>query len=316
MPEAVTISVDNDNKISIRYDAADNELVEVDDRSEVLTLTIKDKSKELKLRKTDADGNPLKGAVFTIYQFDKQQNKKYSKFKNLVSDENGIFYGEILPSGYYLIEEVTPPSGYAKPDYDVVMHINDDNAVDELYSVRYDSGTGIYEKCDDLLEIWVRKEEGSTTVNFPNRKISGKLVIRKTIDSIDPSKGYPTFMFKVTQTKDENGNAVTSGTEYIRCISFASSDIETSKEITLNDLPIGVYKVEELSALNYTAAGLTVDGDVRAIISGKTTASITLLSDATVTVSYRNELKDDDVPRNTAFADNKISYTAAQSRRE
>ncbi|MBQ8133193.1 MAG: signal peptidase I [Clostridia bacterium] len=116
-------------------------------------------------------------------------------------------------------------------------------------------------------------------------------------------------MFRVTQTKDENGNAITSGTEYVHCISFTSEDTEASKQVTLNHLPIETYKVEELSALHYTADSLKVEGDERAIISiDKTTATVAISSDATVTVAYHNKLKDDTIPIYTAFVDNKISY--------
>ncbi|MBR2284318.1 MAG: fibro-slime domain-containing protein [Ruminococcus sp.] len=316
LSEAVTVTADENGLLTIQYSGEDNELisVELSDDQKGGTLTIRNKPEGILLRKTSTDGEPLRGAVFTVYQFDRAQNRKftYSGLSDLTSDENGIFYGGPLPSGYYLIEETKAPNGYALPDYSVVMHIRlSDNTVDNLYKVRYNSDTQVYEtvETDEVLtEEWLMPGSGNVTVNIPDERITGTLIIRKTIDTIDDTRGTPAFMFRVTRTKDENGNAV-SGTEYMSCITFSASDSSLTKETVLSGLPIGTYKIEELSTMGYTAAGLTVEGDDRAIIVSKTTAAVELSSTDAVTAAYVNELKDSDKRSYTAFADNSISYT-------
>lgn len=314
----VMIFVDENEMLTIQNGSDDNEKIsfELSDSRKSGTLIIKNKPEGIIFRKTDTEGNPLSGAVFSIYQFDRMQNKKYPLLsqQNVVSDENGVFFGGSLNSGYYLIEEVKAPNGYAQLGESVVIHIRlADNAIDRLYTVRYDINSEKYITVKDVLDEWLNESEDYVRVDFPNKKISGNLIIRKTIDGIDASKGYPTFMFRVKQTKDENGNTIRSGPEYIRTISFDSSDIEPTKEIMLSDLPIGTYMVEELSSLNYTPSGVTVEGDSHPIISSNVNATVSLTTEDPVSVAFTNDLIEDGPPGYTAFADNKIRYPDSQN---
>ena len=106
----LTVSVADDGTMTITCtDAEDEALIDVQyengQKSGVLTIT--DKPESLTLRKVDADGNPLRNAVFTLYQFDRVNNRKYttSEYTGLTSDENGVFFGDNLRSGYYLLED-------------------------------------------------------------------------------------------------------------------------------------------------------------------------------------------------------------------
>ena len=193
-----------------------------------------------------------------------------------------------------------------------MIHIKmEDLSVDKLYTVRYDSETGEYVTVKNVLSQRLYDDGRIVRVDFPNEKITGNLILRKTIDGIDASKGYPTFTFKITQTKDENGNALTHTNEYIRTISFDSTDTDPTKEITVSGLPIGTYIVQELSTLNYTMSGLTVEGDSHAIITD-TNAAVSLASEDPVTVAFSNRLNEETPPGYVAFADNKISYPAQE----
>ncbi len=312
----ITINVSESDELDIQYTAEDAENISVElspDRTSG-TLLIKNKPRGLLMRKVDSQGEHLSGAVFTVYQFDRGQNKKYPLpgYQNVVSDENGVFFSDTLPSGYYLIEEVKAPNGFATPEESTVIHIKmEDRSVDRLYTVRYDSGTGTYVTVKDVLSQQLYADGQVIRVDFPNEKITGNLILRKTIDGIDASKGYPTFTFKITQTKDENGNALTHTNEYIRTISFDSTDTDPTKEITVSGLPIGTYIVQELSTLNYTLSGLTVEGDSHAIITD-TNAAVSLVSEDLVTVAFSNRLNEETPPGYVAFADNKISYPAQE----
>ena len=116
----ITINVSESDELDIQYTAEDAENISVElspDRTSG-TLLIKNKPRGLLMRKVDSQGEHLSGAVFTVYQFDRGQNKKYPLpgYQNVVSDENGVFFSDTLPSGYYLIEEVKAPNGFATPE--------------------------------------------------------------------------------------------------------------------------------------------------------------------------------------------------------
>ena len=314
---SVMIYVDENEQIDIQYQPADSDNItaalSADRKSG--TLTIKNEQNGILLRKTDTDGVPLKDGVFNLYQFDKAQNRTYplADRQNLVSDENGIFFGDVLTSGYYLVEEVNAPNGYFKSDLSTVFHIRPENgAIDQLYTVRYDSESGKYVTVDDALSEWLQTNDDSVRISIPNEKAKGSIKIRKTIDRIVYSRGFPAFMFKVTRIKDEHGNSIRSGPEYVGTISYDSSDSDYTKETLLSDLPMGTYLVEELDSLNYTASGLTVEGDRHPVISSNTKASVTISSQDTVTVAFDNRFEGVVPVSDTAFADNKITYPASQ----
>ena len=81
----------------------------------------------------------------------------------------------------------------------------------------------------------------------------------------------------------------------------------------LSDLPIGTYMVEELSSLNYTPSGVTVEGDSHPIISSNVNATVSLTTEDPVSVAFTNDLIEDGPPGYTAFADNKIRYPDSQN---
>ncbi len=313
LTEDILISLDADEQFSVQY-AGDTDDIQFDAGTGGGVLTVRNRAGRLNLRKTDEAGSPLGGAVFRLYRYDAAQRKKYAMVGTdaLVSDENGIFSHTALTSGYYLIEEVTPPAGYAKPDYDVVMHIRlSDSAVDQLYTVYYDSDTASYRQGEDKLSEWVLCEANSTRISLPNTLMSANLVIRKTIDGIDATKGYPAFLFRVTQIKDGKGNAVPDGPEFVRMIPFSAEDTSPDKEVSLSGLPSGTYRVEELSSHWYTPAALTVSGDDHAVIISPSAATVALLSPDPVTVSFRNEMNPDSGSGDTAYAENRIRYAGS-----
>ncbi|MBQ8921969.1 MAG: hypothetical protein IJ060_07390 [Oscillospiraceae bacterium] len=312
----LTVTVSADGQMDIAFDAADAALIDVqyENGHKSGTLTVTDKPESLTLRKVDADGNPLKGAVFTLYQFDRANNRKYttSEYTGLTSDENGVFFGENLRSGYYLLEETSPPNGFAKPDYEIVFHLTlADGAIDRLYAVQYDSENARYNAIGDLPESWIYSDEYGYTLSIPNERILSSITIEKTVDRIDRSNGTPVFMFRITQTKDENGNAVENGATYTRCIAFERGDTGLTKTVIAENLPIGSYMVEELSALHYAPAGLTVTGDSHAIISSYQSATVALHTADGVTVSYQNSLDETEPPGFTAYADNRVQYAGS-----
>ena len=314
LTSAVTIKVAEDGVLSITSPNNSSLVqIQIDVESRSGTLIIKNVPQGIILKKTDEGGTPLKGAVFTITKLNYNNyynNRYWTKSTvlnaNVTSDDNGIFYGGAPTDGYYLIEEITPPNGYQKLEKDVVMQVTN-GKVDGLFTVNYNGSQ--YTKYQDI--PFSQPTGSSQTISIENKRAYADLYIEKTITGLDASKGYPTFMFKVTQTKDANGDPIANGQEYIRCISYSAGDVDATKDVTLEDLPIGTYRVEELSSLNYQAIGLSVSGDDHAITSGDhLKAIVTLSSSGAVTVSYKNELGDREL-YHTAYADNIIDYPEA-----
>ena len=71
------------------------------------------------VKKTDADGNPLAGAVFTLTGIDNSRGTDYQAD----SGENGIAEFIDVAEGEYELTEKTAPQGYIKSDktYDIVV---------------------------------------------------------------------------------------------------------------------------------------------------------------------------------------------------
>ena len=122
----------------------------------------------------------------------------------------------------------------------------------------------------------------------------GNIKIIKNINKSNPETGANIFMFGITNLENNN--------KYTVCLNLENK--LTSSEYVKN-IPVGRYKIEELSVLGYET--VSVDSDsISPDFSGKTIAYITVSENKTVTVTYENNLTDKEIYK--SFADNYINY--------
>ena len=84
------------------------------------------KKAEIKIRKTDQDGNSLKGAVFVLAPEDK--DSEYDA-KTRSTGEDGIVTFDKLISGKYTLTEEKAPDGYKKTDREYYLEVTKDGKV-------------------------------------------------------------------------------------------------------------------------------------------------------------------------------------------
>ena len=167
------------------------------------------------------------------------ENRKFAVAK---SDNNGKLNFTNIAPGTYILEEVTPPNGYAPRDAYLVITFKEgeDGAWTKVIKgYKKDPQTGKYVEITDAEEdAFINNDNKVLSLkNFKNyidlkfQKIEGN----KEAKSIESAK------FKLTQV-DEKGKPIEGGyTDEI--------DQYFSSKFTFKDLPVGRYKLEETRVL-------------------------------------------------------------------
>ena len=115
---------------------------EVDEHGNITKIKNEDhilenyKKAELRIRKTDALGNTLDGAVFLLEKLDDEgvpAEKKYTANTGVVQDDKTILFANLL-AGQYLLTEQEAPKGYQKTNDSWTIEVTRDGKVKWLDS--------------------------------------------------------------------------------------------------------------------------------------------------------------------------------------
>lgn len=132
------------------------------------------------------------------------------------------------------------------------------------------------------------------------------LTIQKNITSIDPMRGAPTFQFRVTQLTDAAGNAIQApeAASYVVSMTFPAPG---TRSATLDDLPIGDYRIEELGNIDYELIETTItrQGSAAEPLQDGT---FRIGNGSIITVRFKNKNEPDDRRAFQTFADNRVTY--------
>ncbi|RHO56273.1 fibro-slime domain-containing protein [Eubacterium sp. AM05-23] len=100
----------------------------------------------------------------------------------------------------------------------------------------------------DYFVAGIVKIDNNAKITVENKKKLGSLKITKTIDSVNYEDGDPVFTFKISGP----GNSEDPDFQVFYRTLRLSKDVGKTASITIDNLPIGEYTVEELNTMRYT----------------------------------------------------------------
>lgn len=224
------------------------------------TAIYNDLTTDFEFKKIDKETDKaLEGVEFKLYAVGAGENGKDVLVKTVTSDKDGMVKFEDIIKGSYRLEE-TKKDGYeaAGPWY-LEVKVNDKNTGLQM-SLKNDKGED------------VKKVEAGMYV-IENTPEKGSLTITKTVDKVNLVYGAPSFTFKIEGP---------DGLVLYRSITFENAT-ELTKSITINNLPLGTYKVTELETLRYTL--VTANG-VKGTVTANGEAKVAFTNKLTDTERY------------------------------
>lgn len=197
------------------------------------TSIYNDLTSEFQFKKVDAETDEvLEGIEFKLYAVGAGENGEDVLVDTVKSDANGVVKFESIIKGTYRLEETKADGYVAAGPWTLEAVVNEDN-------------TGLVITLKDKDGKVVEKDTSDTYV-IENTPEKGSLTITKNVDKVNLVFGAPSFTFKI-----EGISGAAKGLILYRSITF-ENETELTKSITINNLPIGQYKVTELETLRYT----------------------------------------------------------------
>lgn len=195
-----------------------------------------DRPVNFEFTKVDAETKaPMKDVEFTLYS--DLSAEMTAKVATAVSTADGKVVFENLADGNYLLVE-SPVEGYVAAGPWILSVVNNDGKYTlTLYDAEY------IEPIRGYAIVQGSAYETMVIENTPDKPEVGSLVITKTVDEVNMVHGEATFTFKIEGPEGE---------VLYRTITFDTEVTNgASKSVTISNLPVGTYKVTELTTLRY-----------------------------------------------------------------
>ena len=212
---------------------------------------------DVTLNKIDEEGNPLAGAVFTLYE--KVNNDYIATETTATSDEEGKVYISNLPVGEYMLKETSAPAGYTLSTVTYPFEITAGNwhATFGTKAINYLALTS-----DDLTKEYTGYK-GALDINWKvTASIPGDIELYQTFTLTDNvPEGLAAakdIVVKVGET------ALTAGKDY------TLTQVEGSNDFTIDFTNKAALKDHESVVITFTTA-ITNEAEV-----GQVTNSVTL----------------------------------------
>lgn len=198
----------------------------------------------------------LSNATFELYKLNEETDEweqvrcKVGKdyFTTWTTDAEGIAYTENkLHYGTYRLTEIKIPNGFNELDHDVIFRVSASNETCE-YDIDGDA--------------WI-------TVDVTNLQPTGTLIINKKVEEIDEDSGYRYLAedidyskIKFKLTASENILDYSDGSYYYKKDEVVGIySIGDDGTLTVEDLPMGKYRLEEIETLN----GYILDKEIHTV---------------------------------------------------
>ncbi|MDO4850782.1 MAG: SpaA isopeptide-forming pilin-related protein [Actinomycetota bacterium] len=253
------IVVADDGQVTVAgVDAGFYTLTQATD-TEMAAIKVKDRTTALTVKKVDADGRPLSGAHFALYDqvTDNHGNKvkDYSPkpgYDDLVSDSDGVLQTvtmDSLRAGTYYLTETQAPTGCDKLTEDLCFTIGDDGTV----VIEGDEGKSWLAKSDD--------GAGSVAyiLTIPNGKMKKVEIKKVSAENHGTLLQDASFALYAAADFDDDANTPKAGAR-----ALVQGATNAGGILPLGELPAGEYRLVETNApAGYNLLGTPVKVFVR-----------------------------------------------------
>ena len=229
-----------------------------------MTITVENENANISttgsvtVKKTDADGSPLAGAVFGIYS-DETCTELVAQMEptSAATDTLGKTTWEGLEAGTYYIKEITPPAGYKLNTTDIIKATltKGSSGIETSYETK--SGSGEWTSVSAL-----------TTPTIKNVKMKGSLVLKK-VDETDGTKALSNAVFGLYTDRRCNDLIEQKTTGGDGTVTFENLEVGRTYYYREDTAPDGYLKDDTIHAVQIGTGTEQADVTIQETVTNK-----------------------------------------------